>query len=91
MSKRGSYAVRLSGLADGEHDFSFELDQQFFASLEQSEIERGNVKTDIVLEKKPGVLSLHFNLKGKVEVICDRCLESFMTEIDTMQMIFVKM
>ena len=91
MSKRGSYAVRISGLADGDHDFSFELDQQFFASLEQSEIERGDVEADIVLEKKPSVLSLHFNLRGKVEVTCDRCLEPFMTVIETSQTIYVKM
>ena len=38
MSKRGSYAVRISGLGDGEHDFLFELDQQFFVLFEHPEI-----------------------------------------------------
>ena len=91
MSKRGSYAVRISGLTDGDHDFSFELDQQFFTSLEQPEVENGMVNAEVILERKPGVLSLHFHLDGKVEVVCDRCLEPFMTGIETTQTIFVKM
>ena len=90
MSKRGSYAVRISGLGEGNHDFSFELDQQFFASFEHPEIENGRVLAQIILEKKSGVLALHFSLNGEVEVLCDRCLESFMTKISSSQVIFVK-
>lgn len=90
MNKRGTYAVRISGLGEGDHDFSFELDRQFFALFEHPEIENGNVHADVTLEKKPGVFSLHFSLKGEVEVVCDRCLEKFMTGIDTMQSVFVK-
>ena len=91
MSKRGTYAVRISGLADGEHDFSFELDHQFFAAQESPEIEKGQLEANIILEKKPGVMALHFSIKGEVEVICDRCLDSFMTGIETSQTLFVKM
>ena len=83
--------MRISGLADGVHDFSFDLKQEFFASLEQPELENGDVEAQVILEKKPGVLSLHFSLNGVVEVICDRCLEPFMMGIDAKQTIFVKM
>lgn len=91
MKKRGLYTVRISGLADGNHDFSFELDHKFFASLEQPEIENGFVRAEVILEKKVGILALHFHLEGEVEVVCDRCLEPFMTEIKTEQKIFVKL
>ena len=91
MSKRGTYAVRISGLGEGDHDFSFELDRQFFALFEHPEIENGNVHANVTLEKKPGVFSLHFSLKGEVEVVCDRCLEKFMSAINTVQSVFVKM
>lgn len=90
MSKRGTYAVRISGLGEGNHDFSFELDQQFFASFEHPDIKEGRIDARIILEKKPGVLTLNFSLTGKVEVICDRCLEPFLTEINTSQKLFVK-
>jgi uncharacterized metal-binding protein YceD (DUF177 family) len=91
VSKRGIYAVRLSGLSDGEHDFQFVLDQEFFASLEQSEIEKGEVEASVMLEKKPGAMSLDFQLTGSVEVTCDRCLEPFMAGIETSQTIYVKL
>ena len=91
MDKRGSYAVRVSGLADGDHDFLFELDQMFFASLEKPEVDTGNVRAEVILEKKPGVLSLHFSMIGEVKVVCDRCLEPYMAGIRTNQSIFVKM
>ena len=90
MSKQGLYALRISGLGEGDHDFSFELDQRFFASLEHSEIEKGNVQAQVILKKKHGLLSLHFTLAGEVEVICDRCLELFMTQVSATQDIFVK-
>ena len=91
MSKRDLYAIRVSGLVEGDHDFSFELDHRFFASLEETEIENGNVRADIILEKKLGLLALHFHLAGEVEVSCDRCLEPFSTKIETDQKIFVKL
>jgi len=90
VSKRGSYAVRISGLGEGNHDFSFELDQQCFASFEHPEIENGRVLAQVILEKKSGVLALHFSLDGEVKVLCDRCLEPFMTRISSSQVIFVK-
>lgn len=91
MSKRDSYAVRISGLGEGDHDFSFELDRKFFALFERSEIGNGNVHAEVTLEKKQGLLSLHFSLEGKVEVVCDRCLENYFTDITTRQTIFVKL
>ena len=46
---------------------------------------------EVILEKKTGVFSLHFSLEGKVEVMCDRCLDKFMTDVSTTHTIFVKM
>ena len=82
MSKRDSYAVRISGLGEGDHDFSFELDRKFFALFEQSEIRNGNVhgRGDPGKESRESLLSI-FHLKGEVEVVCDRCLENFMTDV----------
>lgn len=91
MSKRESYAVRISGLGDGEHDFLFDLDQQFFALFEHPDIKDGKVQAQVLFEKKNGVLALHFSLEGKVEVICDRCLEPFRISVETSQTIYVKL
>lgn len=95
MRTRGTYSVRLSGLGDGEHSFSFDLDEQFFASLKspdlKPELEKGMVRALVVLEKKTGLLALHFSLKGEVEVPCDRCLNPFMTGISVTKTVYLKL
>ena len=90
MSKQGKYAVRISGLGEGDHDYSFELGKKFFDSFAESEVKDGNVQAQVVLEKKHGVMVLHFTLQGDVEVICDRCLEPFRLNIGASQNIFIK-
>jgi len=90
VSRCGSYIVRFSGLSEGEHDYSFELDKKFFASFEQTEIEQGKVHAALVLEKEAGIMVLHIHLKGEVEVICDRCLDPFMTPIQSDQHLILK-
>ncbi len=91
MSKRSSYAIRISGLGEGEHNFSFELDRAFFVLFEHPEIDNGKVHGEVVLEKKHGFFSLHFLLEGEVEVTCDRCLDKFMTPVLSKQKVFVKL
>jgi uncharacterized metal-binding protein YceD (DUF177 family) len=90
VSRRGSYAVRISGLGEGVHNFSFELDKAFFGLFEHPDVTDGNVHAEVILEKKQGVFSLHFMLDGEVEVMCDRCLENFMMPISSSQNIYVK-
>jgi uncharacterized protein len=91
VSRRSSYAVRISGLGEGEHNFSFELDNEFFVLFEHPDITSGNIHAEVILEKKQGVFSLHFMLDGKVEVMCDRCLENFLMPVSCRQSIYVKM
>jgi uncharacterized protein len=91
VSKRSSYAVRISGLGEGEHNFSFELDRQFFVLFEHPEVDNGNVYCEVVLEKKHGFFSLHFLLEGEVDVTCDRCLDKFLTPVSSKQTVFIKL
>lgn len=90
MSKQGIYSVRISGLGEGDHDFTFELDKKFFDSFEQTEVSDGKLLANVILVKKHGVMELHFAIAGEVEVICDRCLDSFFTAIDASHVIYVK-
>jgi uncharacterized metal-binding protein YceD (DUF177 family) len=90
VSRRGSYAVRISGLGDGEHNFSFEIEKGFFVLFEHPDITNGNIHAEVIMEKKQGVLSLHFIIKGEVEVTCDRCLENFMIPVSSSQVLYVK-
>ena len=90
MDKRGTYAIRISGIGDGEHDFSFGLDETFFSYYKHPDIRNGEVIATVILEKRAGLLSLQFTIQGEVEVICDRCLEYFMKNISIKEQMFVR-
>ena len=90
MSKKGTYAVRISGVGEGMHHFSFELDQQFFASFGNSDLKYGKIAAGVILEKTLSYMALHFDFEGEVELVCDRCLDPYMAAIRQHQTVFVK-
>ena len=90
MEKRGAYAIRISGLGDGEHDFLFELNESFFKAFEHPDIRDGVLDANVILDKKSGVLTLRLLVNGEVEVACDRCLDYFMTTITVEEKMFVR-
>ena len=71
------YTIPFTGLKDGKHAFNFVIDDRFFEAFEGSEVKEGLVDAGIDLVKNPRFIELHFNLKGKVKVMCDRCLDMF--------------
>lgn len=90
MRKQGTYAVRISGVGEGEHHFSFELDHRFFASFGDQELHNGRVEAMVILEKTSSFMAIHFTFRGAVELKCDRCLDPFMSDIHQTQTVFVK-
>lgn len=76
MGKKSEYVIKFSNLKDGEHDFHFEIDNSFFEHFEYTDIEGANLALDMVLDKKPNMLVVSFNVKGSLTVMCDRCTDS---------------
>ncbi|MEM7657822.1 MAG: DUF177 domain-containing protein [Bacteroidota bacterium] len=70
---RRKYSINVARLGTGKHTDFFEIDQDFFARFEQSEIEEGKVAANLEIDKSPTHLDVGFHLKGEVELPCDRC------------------
>ncbi len=79
MEKRGlkQYDINIFKLNDGEHQYSFQTDAAFFANFENSLVEKGDVNAKITLDKSPSLISMKIYLRGSVELICDRSLDTF--------------
>jgi len=90
MNYLSQYAIPYSGLSEGKHQFDFEVDDRFFAEFETSEIEKGNLKIQVQLEKRSTYLKLSFSIDGEVELVCDRCLESFYYPVESQRKLLVK-
>ena len=87
MNYLSQYTIPFSGLKEGKHLFDFSADQRFFAGFEESEIEKGSINIQVELEKRTTYLRLKFMIKGEVELICDRCLETYLQPIESSNLI----
>ena len=84
------YNIEFKGLKEGLHDFGFEVDNKFFEHFEESLVESGKVKVNILLEKRSSFIKLHFKIKGWLELTCDRCLDLYEQPIKHETEMFVK-
>jgi len=82
MSERSHDIIDLSRLPIGTHSFDIQLDNDFFSSLEKSEILNGKVTAKVTLNLREEDYSLRIAVQGTVFVVCDRCLDPMSIEID---------
>jgi uncharacterized metal-binding protein YceD (DUF177 family) len=80
--KRDDFVLRLSGIEIGNYKYSMICDKAFFELTGLTEIEEGNIKVEIKMEKSAKMLSLQFHFKGEVTVVCDRCLDFLTLPLD---------
>ena len=82
MSEKSHYIIDLSRLSIGTHSFDIQLDNDFFASLEKSEILSGQVAAKATLNLREEDYQLNIAVQGTVFVVCDRCLDPMPIDID---------
>ena len=82
MSEQNHYIIDLSRLHVGTHSFDYQLNSDFFASLEKTEILSGEVDCKAVLNLREEDYQLDIAVHGTVFVVCDRCLDPMPLEID---------
>jgi uncharacterized metal-binding protein YceD (DUF177 family) len=84
------YKIQFSGLKEGTHQFDFRVDDRFFDEFEDSEIEKGLIDVIVRLEKRSTHLVLNFELKGEVQLVCDRCLDDYIQPMECESVLYVK-
>ncbi len=66
--------IPFGGLAIGEHEFEFEINNTFFELFNENEALQGNVTLKVVLLKQNSLLQLFISFNGNIKTECDRCL-----------------
>lgn len=74
--------LQLNALAQGKHHYTFALDDAYFQAQEKSEIVGGEVDIAAELTLRESDYSLHIAARGKVKLICDRCLGEMNYAVD---------
>jgi uncharacterized metal-binding protein YceD (DUF177 family) len=81
MAGRRAIEIAFVGLKPGLHEFSYEVDDKFFAELEGREFSSCQASVKLQLDKKSSFMLLKFEIGGKVEVVCDRCSNTITKEL----------
>lgn len=84
------YRINFRALDQGTHHFRFDIEDRFFSFFEKSEIEEGQLQVEIELIKEERLTTLNIHIKGKVKVMCDRCLDNFMHPVDFNGTLYLK-
>lgn len=90
MNPLKAYDINIAGLDNKRHEYDFESGDAFFAALDQSLIEKGTVRTHLILDKSETMIRLDFHITGTIEQTCDRSLDLYDEPIDTQQMMLLK-
>jgi len=90
MRKLKDFTIPFVGLKLGNHQFEYNIDNEFFEYFEYDEFNSANVKVDLLLEKKNTMLELTFKASGTVNVHCDLTNEPYDQPIDSELLLVVK-
>ena len=81
MGKRREFEIAFVGLKPGIHEFTFEVDDKFFADVETRDFSNCTALVKLHLDKKGGFMLLKFEVGGKADVECDRCGNTLTMEL----------
>ena len=73
MSGRREYEIAFVGLKPGVHEFSYQIDDKFFAALPEQEFSNCHAQVKLLLDKHTSFMMLKFEVGGTADVTCDRC------------------
>lgn len=90
MKALQEFIIPFAGLKEGTHDYAFEIDETFFESFEYSEVSRGKVHAGVSMERQERMLIFNFDMRGELEVPCDRCLAPLAIPVKGSERLIVK-
>ncbi len=71
------FIIPFSGLTSGQHEFTYEIDNTFFADFDYQEFNKASIQARAILNKMDAAMQLHFEAQGTVNVHCDVTNEPF--------------
>jgi uncharacterized metal-binding protein YceD (DUF177 family) len=83
MCSLEQFKIDLKRLTDEVTTLDFDLDNRFFAALDDSELRQGTLHVSVSIRKATGFFELLFHIEGTVTVTCDRCLDDMNQPIST--------
>ena len=83
MCSLEQFKIDLKNLKDEVTAFEFTIDNDFFAALDQTEVESGTLHVSLSIRKASGFFELLFHTVGSIDIVCDLCLDLMEQPIET--------
>ena len=90
MSKFEQYNIVLKDIADETRVVEYDLDNAYFKKIDSPEVQIGNVKAKVSIQKKMDAYELKFDVDGTIVIPCDRCLDNMEQAIHYKDRLLVK-
>ena len=75
MNSLEQFKIDLTALTADVTPLEYELDDQFFAALDDAQVKSGSLHASGSIRKASGFFELTLHATGTVQVPCDRCLD----------------
>ena len=86
---RSKYLVKFTGLPAGDHAYNFDIGNSFFEGKEDIGLGNVEISAGVILHKQT-TMQLDLSLRGKVELTCVRCLETFYLPVEVEKTLLVR-
>lgn len=84
------YNIPIKTADLGLHEYTFEVDDEFFLHFENSFVDNGEFVVKIHLDKRVTLIEVNFIIYGNFKTPCDRCLAEIPIEINTSKRMLFK-
>ena len=86
-----TYRIDFKGLTENVTVLDYDLDDEFFKTLDGSQLEHGSLHVSVSIRKMTGFFELLFHSEGTVTISCDRCLDDMEQPISADNRLLVKL
>ncbi len=84
------FQIDIFSLSYKQHEFELEIHDELFSQFEHSIVEKGDGQCHLTLDKTETMMTLSFQLRASVELICDRSLDRFDYPIEIDEKVIIK-
>lgn len=90
MNPLKTYSIQYVNLDEGNHQYTYIVDNAFIELFNTSAFYEVNIKVDLQLLKHNTIITLLFNMTGHIVTDCDVCLEKLEVPLAVTKSVLVK-
>ena len=85
-----TFQINLKTLGQGVTRMEFDVNDDFFRAIDAPEVQRGELKVELEVDRRVDLFELNFHVKGSVSIPCDLCLDEMQQSVDTDHRLIVR-